>query len=145
LFVGLALNAGATTGITNPLPMRTVAKGAFSGITSARQVIIKDKAAWNKLWAQHSLNQAAASSAPELDLAKEMVIVVTLGRRNTGGYTIEIVKVEADDKRLRIAVQRKAPPPGAMVIQALTAPFHMAAIPRSDLKAEFVEVKEGGK
>jgi hypothetical protein len=31
------------------------------------------------------------------------------------------------------------------VIQVLTAPFHMAAIPRSDLKAEFVEVKEGGK
>jgi len=49
--------------------------------------------------------------------------------------------VESVDKRLKIWVRRKTPPPGAMLIQTLTVPFHIVAVPKSDLRPEFVEMK----
>ena len=61
--------------------------------------------------------------------------------KRTGGYTIESVRVEPSEKSLRIFVKQTSPPPGALTIQALTAPFHFIAVPKSDLKAEFVDAK----
>lgn len=121
--------------------MRTLAKGAFSGITEATQRIIKDRETWGQLWARHSGFRSPPEPIPAVNFDKEMVIVVTLGRQRTGGYAIEITRVQADGKHLKIFVKRSAPPPGAMTIQALTAPFLMVAIPRSGLPPEFVATK----
>jgi hypothetical protein len=120
------------------LPMRTLAKGAFSGIQESRQEVIRDEAAWQRFWAQHSTSSRTGGPVPPVDFTKEMVIAVTLGRRTTGGYSIQLTNVEPQQDTLRIMVRRTAPPPGAMAIQALTAPFHFVAVPKSDLKPEFV-------
>jgi hypothetical protein len=53
--------------------------------------------------------------------------------------------VEAKDKTLKISVKNSSPPPDAMTIQALTAPFHFVAVPKSNLKPEFVEAKPAEK
>ena len=135
----------ATQHFAGALPMTNIAKGAFSGITEARQEVIRDKAAWEKLWNQHNVTTKQGGRIPEIDFAKEMVIAVTLGRKRTGGYAIEILSVAAEDKKLKVTVKRTAPAPGAMVTQALTAPFHFVAVPRSDLNQEFVEVKAADK
>jgi hypothetical protein len=122
------------------LPIRTLAKGGFSGIQQPTQEFLKDKAAWEKTWARH-VSGKEGQKTPEVDFSKEMVIVVTLGRKSTGGYSIEITKVEPAGDNFRISVARKSPPAGAMTIQALTAPFHFIAVPKSDLHPEFLEVK----
>jgi hypothetical protein len=70
-----------------------------------------------------------------------MVIAVTMGTKRTGGYAIEIVGVEVVDKKLKISVKETSPPPGAMAIQVLSAPFHFVAMPRSDFAVEFEEAK----
>ncbi len=123
-------------------PIRDLAKGAFSGIQDPKQEVIKDKATWQRIWAQHA---KAGEKIPEVDFTKQMVVLVTMGRKRTGGYAIEIVSVKPAGDRLRVSVQRTSPPPDAMTIQALTAPFHMVAVPKSDLKPEFAEVKAAQK
>jgi hypothetical protein len=128
-----------------PLVIRSLAKGTFSGIKEARQEVIRDAAAWGQFWKQHSPSAGSVEKIPAVDFAKEMVIAVTMGIKRTGGYTIEIVRVEPAGKSLKIFVKQTSPPPGSLSIQALTAPFHFVAVPRSDLKPEFVEVKPAGK
>jgi len=145
VIIVLAMMACATPSGGETAPCRTVARGALSGITRARQEVIKDKTGWEKTWAQHSRNEGARGKIPEIDFTKEMVVLVTMGQKNTGGYAIDIVQVEAADKRLKISVSRKSPPRGAMVTQALTAPFHFVAVPKSDLRPEFVEAKSPPK
>ncbi len=122
-----------------PLPIRSLATGAFSGIKVAQQKVIQDAGQWEALWKLHSTSVGAAEKIPAVDFSKEMVIVATMGTRRTGGYSTEIVRVEPGGKTLSIAVRQSSPPPGAITIQALTAPFHFVAVPRSDLKPEFVE------
>jgi hypothetical protein len=70
-----------------------------------------------------------------------MVIAVTMGTRPTGGHKVEITRVEETSGRLEVSVKQTSPPKGAMTIQMLTAPFHFVAVPRSERKVEFVELK----
>ena len=127
------------------LPIRSLAKGALSGIKEAKQEIIRDAAAWERFRKQHSISEQSAQKVPPVDFSKEMIIAATMGTKRTGGYTIEIVRVEPTEKTLKIFVKRTSPPPGALTIQALTAPFHFVAVPKSDLKPEFVELKSAEK
>jgi len=121
------------------LSVRSLAKGAFSGVKDPRQEVIRDAAAWGKVWKQHSASAGSVEKIPAVDFAKEMVIAVTMGIKRTGGYMIEIARVEPTEKSLKIFVKRTSPPPGSLSIQVLTAPFHFVAVPKSDLKPEFLE------
>jgi hypothetical protein len=123
---------------------RTLAKGAFGGIQEPTLQVIKDKAAWEKLWAKHAAGLKTVEKPPEIDFSKEMVILVAMGRQNTGGYRIQITRVEPIGGKLHISVLKTTPPPGGMSIQVLTAPFEMVAVPKSDLPPEFV-VSSGEK
>jgi hypothetical protein len=131
----------AITAYGSSSPVRTLAKGQFGGITKASHEIIKDQAAWKKLWEQNNVNAQPEVKIPKVNFAKEMVIMVTMGQQRTGGYAIEIVKIEPAAKRLNISVRRVTPPSGAMLIQTLTSPFHIVAVPKSDLSPEFLEIK----
>jgi hypothetical protein len=119
------------------LPIRTLAKGPFSGIQEARQEVIKDEAAWEKTWAKHLAAAKGSTNRPAVDFSKEMVIIATFGQQHTGGYAIEISQVEAVGDKLKVSITRTTPPPGSMALQSLTAPFHVVAVSRNDLKPEF--------
>ena len=55
-----------------------------------------------------------------------------MGERATGGYEIEITRVERADSQLRVYQRSRDPEPGAMVIQMLTQPYHVIKLPRHD-------------
>lgn len=145
--LGLVIALSGCAGISadGPVVPRNLARGALSGVTEAKEEVIKTQAAWEKWWAKHSVQAPAAAPPPKVDFKREMVLAVTMGRRRTGGYSLEILGAETRGQRLRVTVRRQAPPPGAMVTQALTAPFHVVAVPRSDLKVEFIEAGSSEK
>jgi hypothetical protein len=123
------------------LPIRTLAKGSFSAIQEPKTELIKDQASWEKVWQKHSASSKPAPEVPKVDFSKEMVVLVTMGRKNSGGYSIEVAGAEKAADKLKVTLNKKTPERGSMTIQALTAPFHFVAVPKSDLKTEFVETK----
>ena len=143
LFLLLLGCAGAAP--SEPLPLRSLAKGNFSGFTEAKKEIIKTNADWERAWAKLSVRLKDPDKLPAVDFTKDMVVLVTMGQQRTGGYSIEIIKVEEADGKLRIYVKRREPPSGAFTLQALTAPFHAVAVPKRELKPEFVETKADTK
>ena len=134
----LGLFAGVTANGEDSKAVRTIAKGAFSGIQEPRQEVITDKKSWEQFWSKHSRLTKPVAPLPEVDFTKEMVVAVTMGTKRTGGYSVEITSVATVDGKLRITIKQGSPPPGAITIQSLTAPFHFVAAPKSDLKPEFI-------
>jgi hypothetical protein len=120
-----------------PFKLRPIEKGAFSAVEQPTKAIIKDEDSWGKFWKQHTTN----ATKPKIDFSKEMVVVITMGRQRSGGFSIEIADVREIDGRLRVSFKQKTPPPGSFSIQTLTSPFHIVAVPRSSQKPEFVELK----
>ena len=104
--------------------LMSVARGAFSGIADATEVVVRSNADWEKLWKSH----AGAQPLPEVDFAREMIASVFLGSRPTGGFSVEIVGARRDGDTLVIEYAERRPPPDAIVTQALTAPFHIVRL-----------------
>ncbi len=129
----------AEAGPAESLPIRSLAKGAFSSIQDPRQEVVKDQASWEKFWAAHTVRTRDPKRCPEVDFSKEMVIAVTLGKQRSGGYSVEITEVKPSHAKLSITVTTTKPVKGRMSIQALTAPYHLVAVPKSDLEPIFQE------
>jgi hypothetical protein len=118
-------------------PMRTIARGDQSGVDVERQVVARTAAEWTGLWRQH----AAGQPAPSVDFAKEMVVAVFLGSRNTAGYSVEIVNAETEQGSLIVRYRQRAPSPDAITAQIITTPFQIVAIPKASGDVTFQRVQ----
>jgi hypothetical protein len=124
LFLTAALNAA------EPLKMRTLSQGNFSGIQTASEIIVTNSAQWAELWTKHSAQRTPKDNPPAVDFEKETVLFVALGSKPTGGHRVEIAEVRQIGDTTEVLVKFQSPRPGGFSIQALTAPYHAVAIPK---------------
>ncbi len=92
-------------GRSNPVAWDKVAEGYMSGVSES-------KAVW---W-----DSTYANLVPNGD---ERTLIVFLGRRPTGGYSVAVEEIKSDGKRLKVIAREVCPKPGTPVIQVLTSPF----------------------
>src|SRR5262245_13138666 len=124
----LAMDQEKIRKVETPLSIVTVEKGQRSGIREALQKVIRNRDEWNAFWKRHSSINTNPLPALIVDFDREMVVGIFLGEKNTGGYEVEIVWAERRDSALYFYYREENPPPGAMVTQALTQPFHLVKI-----------------
>lgn len=66
-----------------------------------------------------------------VDFAKNNVVALFLGEKNTGGHGIEIESLRTENDTTFIKVKKIKPEPGSMVTQAFTNPYYLAVIPKT--------------
>lgn len=120
----------------------TVVTAFHSGISEKRREVVRDQAGWTRLWAEIHAGRTSAEAAPTVDFSRHMLIVVALGTRPTGGFAVKVRGVETRGDRLEVAVLESCPPPGAMVIAALTQPVEVVRVPWLDQQPTFKEQRE---
>jgi len=127
---------------SNPMtiPLTTIQKGNFSGISEPLQVIGRTQEAWENLWKRHTSIQSPRSPLPTVNFATEMVVGLFAGEKTTGGYDVELTRAELKDSNLYIYFAEKTPISGGMAIQALTQPFHLAKLAKHDAAVIFVKL-----
>jgi hypothetical protein len=125
-------NAETSAKPANQISFQTVVKGSRSGVREPLQIVIRSQAEWDALWKRHVSIETNPPSPRAIDFNKEIVIGVFLGEKPTGGYDVEIIRAEQTDGALVIRYREKNPPPGGIVIQALTQPFHIIKAVRDD-------------
>jgi hypothetical protein len=62
------------------------------------------------------------------DLQKSNFVILNMGEKNTGGFTISIESVVETEKNIIISVKETGPEPDSMVIQDFTYPFSVVKI-----------------
>jgi hypothetical protein len=69
-----------------------------------------------------------------------MIVAVFSGEKKTGGYGIQITKIEEDQKKgeLIVCLLETQPSLKAIVTQALTQPHHIVRTRRIDLPVKFI-------
>lgn len=99
--------------------LKTLAEGSQSSITDPFVAVIRDDATYTSL-------RQIEPRLPKLEadfLRLNIVVAAFLGTRNTGGYSVEINRVE--DGKIRVA--EKAPAKDAMTTQVITSPFKLVS------------------
>ncbi len=119
--------------------------GSAIDFIEAEELVISSQEDWMTLWQRLQEGVIPSVPAPEIDFSQRMVLAVFAGEKPTGGFTMAIKRVVKERGGLKVYVEEGSPPPGAMVTQVLTYPYHIVSIPRIDLPVEFIINKVGGK
>jgi hypothetical protein len=125
---------------TTYVPFVAVDKGFYSGIRERRFLTIKTEKDWKDLWQAHTAITTPPKPLPAVDFEKEMIVAVFGGEKPSGGHGIEILKIEEDSvqREARATFRETKPPAGAMVTGALTQPYHIAKLKKTDFAVTFV-------
>lgn len=106
-----------------------LARGQQSAIRIPLVRAIADPVLWADLWAALTANQADPPERPAVDFDKETVVVLLLGERRTGGYSVRIEHARERRGEVKVVVDVERSAQGEMVTQALTSPYFVATVP----------------
>jgi hypothetical protein len=110
--------------------IETLVDEVSSGLREARREVVRDEAAWVRLWAQIYANVAPPPPLPPVDFSRDMLIAVATGTRPTGGFDIRIRSVALRGDSLEVAVHETCPAPGDRVTLAQTQPVEVVRLAR---------------
>lgn len=139
--------AGSRPALAEDLPFETITKGEWSWfapdgntvLAAGSEVVITNRAAWEKFWAIHTSSSALP---PVVNFGQWTVVVVTLGSQSTSaGPTIEITRVEELDRETRIYVTSD-PRPGVGL--GLSNAYHIVKVRRMKGAISFVHARVPG-
>lgn len=119
------------------VPFETIVQGTHAARRDAGQEVIRSQDEYERVWRQIRNNEGDTGPPPEVDFASETVVALFMGRRNTGGYSIEVDEIRAGARRATIYYREYSPDPGDIVTQVLTSPFHLVRIPRLERDIRF--------
>lgn len=69
---------------------------------------------------------------PAINFKKNNVLFLHLGLKNSGGYTIDVEKIEFIDNQLEVYQKISTPLKGENVTMALTNPYCIVKVPKSE-------------
>ena len=127
--------------LQEPTQWTTVLRGSMSRVQTAQQVVIRSDTEWQALWTAHG----GSGSAVAIDFSTSMVVGVFLGSQRTAGFAVEITGVRVEDDMTVVEFVTDRPPPDAIVAQVLTAPFHLARVPRASGVVRFLGSSTPGR
>lgn len=110
-----------------------------SGIADRRRLVIRTRNAWESFWSELTGILVPPPDVPAIDFDQRMLVVATMGLRNTGGYSISIAGIFEGDGAIIVRVLESSPGPTCITTQALTAPATAVSLARSDATVEFQE------
>jgi len=123
--------------IPHQIPLRTLAKGTYSGVRERLEVVIKTEEAWQVLWQQHIAGVEPRPEIPMADFSRQMVVAVFMGEQRTSGGTVEVLEATQEGTALVVQIRETPAPAGSVGLPVLTQPFHFALLPRSELAVKF--------
>jgi len=125
------ITGGCTTATVNAVDVAfTKVSGgvAAGGLGTAFELrVATNLPEFQRIYAEVHANQVPPPKPPKIAVRGVMVFAIRAAQR-TGGYGIEVKKVEHADEALVVTVERTAPGPNMMVIQAITRPYVLVQV-----------------
>jgi hypothetical protein len=118
-------------GMALPVPFTPVLEEIYSGVSEPTARVVQDRATFRRLWDETQSTRTPTPEPPEIDFARESLVVVALGTRPSGGYRIRIEKIQERAGAVEVTVGKYAPGQNCLSTQAITKPIAIARMPRT--------------
>ena len=112
-----------------------------SGFRDSARIIARDSITWARVWDKLH-ERSSPQPLPRVSFADSMVVVVALGQRSTGGYSIMVDSAARVRDTLANTVRRTSPGPRCGTTAALSEPVDIAVLPRVTGPVRWVERAE---
>ena len=119
------------------LPMEIVMDGTFSAIDDKREVLINNNEQFQSLMNEIYKNLDQIPRTPVVDFTKNSVIAVFIGTRSNGGFMVAIDSITEGSNSISVNITENTPGINCVVTEAITKPFSIVKIPKTDKKPVF--------
>jgi hypothetical protein len=119
---------------TAPLAFTSLEMTKQSQVQAARNVVVRDQAAWEALWREHG----SSAARPDVNFDKSMVLAVFLGLRPDGCHGTEITSVGQGANGIEVVHTNTMPGPAVMCPAVMVTPAHLVLVERSDAPVSFI-------
>ena len=125
-----------------PVAFETVKQARYCGVQDKRSLLLRSEEAWTSLWQEVGSNQMPAPALPEVDFGSQVLIACFMGAQNTGGYGLEIQRIQVKGKTAFVSVKHSKPGPNCFVTEAITQPYQIVSLPKGQLSEAVFAVEE---
>jgi hypothetical protein len=158
--IALVLVSGCVEEDKEEISFETLSKGEHSTHIEKENLVIQDKETYYELWwgLFPEINECldcGARGIQEIDFSEHTVIAVFMGEKNSGGYSIEIVKIVDEPappfarcgdgarciSKAIVYYKETKPGPDDIVTEALTQPYHIVKTEKLNRLVRFEEIR----
>lgn len=126
--VGLAGCAASTPDIVSaPAKVRQVTESSHCGLTGPGLLLVTSDTQLSKYLGLPAQN-LATQQLRNVDLEREFLLFVTLGKKSTSGYGVRLTSAEIHGDVLDIRAEVRSPPKDAILAQVMTSPCAVLAV-----------------
>jgi len=122
----------------------TVARDNLSGVTARQTLVIKDQAAWDKLWSQHIAGRTPVPGAPKVDFTRKMLVALFAGEYGNACHSFAVARVAAGATRLEVEVDEHDVTTVAICTPVVSHPMQIVAVDRTDADVAVIPVTVTG-
>ena len=108
-----------------------------SGMREQERIVVRDSATWAGLWPRIVGSHSPRPMLPAVSFATEMLLVVSMGTRGSGGYVIAIDSVATAGDTIRAVVREQSPGARCGTPAVLSAAVALARIERREQPVTF--------
>lgn len=109
----------------------TIYKNHYGRFENAGYVHIKNNEEYIKLIESLKIDESEYNQLVSVNFKTNDVVVLYLGQKNTGGYSIDVASVVWEKEVLLITKKETFPAKGEMVTMAITSPYCITIIPKA--------------
>lgn len=110
-----------------PAPVRQITQSAHCGLTGPGLLLVTTDDQLSKYLGLKGQN-LATQQLRAVDLNQEVLLFVTLGEKPTAGYGVGLAAADLQRDTLRIRMESRTPPAGAVLAQVMTSPCAVLAV-----------------
>jgi hypothetical protein len=123
-------------------PHTRLAASDQSGFQEPAELVLRDEASLAEAWGQVHAMVMPAPPPPRVDLTREMVVVLAIGTRSSGGHAVRFDGMDREGDGARVRYTVTEPGPECMTTQAITSPAEVVSVPRVDGPVRFERQRE---
>jgi hypothetical protein len=121
-------------------PISRLVSQQTSGYQESVELVLRDQTALAGAW-KTIFRGIPGNDPPAVDFAKDMVVVLALGARQTGGYAIRVDRVARDGRGAVVHYTVTSPGRDCMTAQMQTSPVEVVRVSRVDGAIRFVRTE----
>ena len=123
----------------NSIPFSVILQGEHSNVDKQKNIIITNNEELSSFYSKINMTRTPDFPVPKVNFKKNIVLGLFMGTKTTGGYSIEIDKIESYKNEIIVFYKEKSPK--GMATMVITQPCLIVSIPKKDLPIRFKKVE----
>ncbi|MEM6261048.1 MAG: protease complex subunit PrcB family protein [Bacteroidota bacterium] len=126
-----------TTDGAGEIKFTVIDQGQYSGMEEPEDRFISDGASWEAVWSVLQKGVMPRPTLPEVNFETHTLIACGMGTKTSGGYNIQVDKVEKKEAVITVSVVNSEPGENCLRTSALTQPYVVIKLKKQPATASF--------